>query len=227
MLIGCIGALAQTKIKRFLAYSSMNQLSLFLITTVTGNVNSIVNGVTAMFIYSITLFLFIVLLNRANGSQNTSIIYFKDLLNIRLYNKKIAYTIVLLLSSMSGLPPFIGFFTKFFIILDFIQNGFFFLSFYILVINLVSVYYYIKVIKCLFFERPMLVSIKKNKSSNIFLFWEKTNYCNEIEDFGIYFFLSTTLFLLSLKYIPSLYLFVQYIILDQFITGTCLPYNNF
>ena len=227
MLVGCLGSLAQTKLKRFLAYSSMNQLSLFLLSIISGDIVSVTNGIAAMLIYSVTLFLVICIFNKVSSNGISELVYFKDLKFIKLYNKSFSYILVFLFSSLAGLPPFVGFFTKFYIILDFIQNGYFFLSIFILCINFISAYYYLKIIKCLFFEEISVSSFSQKSDLALKDFWEKTSSSSLVEEYSFFFFFNLILVVFFLRFLPSFYLFISYLVLDQFVLDICLHYNNF
>lgn len=173
ILIGCFGSLAQTKLKRFIAYSSMNQLSLFLLGMVACDFEGIVASLGGFIIYNLTLYIFIAIIMNIRLLNNSELVYLNDLKGLKHYNYKVAYLLSLLLVSMAGIPPLAGFFAKYFILLNLFNKGFYLVAFFILVVNLISSFYYLRIIKCLFFEQNLANSslLETNQLS----FWQHFN----------------------------------------------------
>ena len=111
--IGALGALAQTKIKRIMAYTSISQVGFALLGMSTGSVGGIVSTVFFMFIYTLTVMaFFIVMLNTSSIFYDKPLEYISDFNGMATsrfnsVGNLIALSIVLL--SMAGIPPLAGF----------------------------------------------------------------------------------------------------------------------
>lgn len=108
--------------------------------------------------------------------------------------------------SIAGVPPFTGFFAKIVILLELTAEQNFFLAGCYLLISSISVFYYIKIIKMLFFEPSKSVDYREEAFQIIF-------YNKELRK--VYFVLSLLIFLLItiLLFPTNLYLFCEYIVL--------------
>jgi NADH-quinone oxidoreductase subunit N len=150
IIIGCIGTLRQTEIKRFLAYGSITHMGYLLI----GDVNS---AWIYLFGYMLASFVFFsVLLNlRLNGRE---LVYLSDLRYVGQSSSQWdRIVLVLALSSMAGLPPFAGFYGKMLVWMSLIEDIYLYndlLSSATLLVNLVTslfvIFYYIRVMAILF-----------------------------------------------------------------------------
>ena len=67
-------------------------------------------------------------------------------------NPIISFSLVILLLSMAGIPPFAGFFTKFYVFTYAIEQGFLYLAIIGIIFSVVSAYYYLKIIKTMYLE---------------------------------------------------------------------------
>ena len=150
IIVGCIGTLRQTEVKRFLAYGSITHMGYLLI----GDINS---AWIYLFGYMLASFAFFtVLLNlRLNGRE---FVYLSDLRYIgQSTSQWDRIILVIALSSMAGLPPFAGFYGKMLVWMSLIEDIYLYndlLSSTILIVNLVTslfvIFYYIRVMAILF-----------------------------------------------------------------------------
>jgi len=161
MVIGNITAIAQTNLKRMLAYSTISQMGFMLL----GLLSGVVNGSTfaaagayssAMF-YAITYVLttlgtfgLIMLLARA-GFEAEEIDDFKGL-NQR--SPWFAFVMLILMFSLAGLPPMVGFFAKVSVIQAVLATGHVWLAVLAVMMSLVGAYYYLRVVKVMYFDEP-------------------------------------------------------------------------
>ncbi len=155
MMVGAFGALTQTNIKRLLAYGSIGHIGYMLIGLATGTQEGI-KGVLVYF----TLYLFMsvgtfgfVLFMRRAGEQVEEI---SDLAGLSKTSPRGALFMLLMMFSMAGIPPFAGFFGKYFIFLSAIQSGLYGLAVVGVLTSVVAAFYYLKVIKVMYFDAPAL-----------------------------------------------------------------------
>ena len=153
MAVGALAAIMQTNIKRLLAYSSIGHVGFMLMGIAAGNSA----GVQAVLIY-LTLYIFMsagafgcVLLMRRDGHYVEQI---KDLAGLGRTKPVMATTISLFMFSMAGIPPLAGFFGKMYIIIAAISAGLTWLAVIGVILSVVSGYYYIKVVKIMYFDEP-------------------------------------------------------------------------
>jgi NADH-quinone oxidoreductase subunit N len=95
-------------------------------------------------------------------------------------NSLSSYSFIIIFFSLSGIPPLSGFFSKFFIFLSLIESKEYLISFVTICISIISVFYYIRIIKVIFFESS------KIKLENLnFHFIVNNNSLNHISNFTL------------------------------------------
>ncbi|MCI5049193.1 MAG: NADH-quinone oxidoreductase subunit NuoN [Rickettsiales bacterium] len=151
MIIGAFGALRQTNIKRLLAYSSIGHVGYALIGIAVGAES----GIKAMLIY-LSLYLFMslgafgfVCLMKRNGKNVEQI---EDLGGLSKTSPKLALFMALMMFSMAGIPPLAGFFGKMYVFLSAIEAELYSLVIIGLLSSVVAAYYYLKVVKVMYFD---------------------------------------------------------------------------
>jgi len=151
--IGNIVAIAQTNIKRMLAYSTISHVGFLLL----GLANGTPSGYAAAMFYAISYsimataaFGVILLLARA-GFEAEQIADFKGL-NQR--NPWYALIMLLAMASLAGIPPLFGFFAKLLVLKAAIDAGMMWLAVVAIVFAIVGCYYYLYVIKVMYFDKP-------------------------------------------------------------------------
>jgi NADH-quinone oxidoreductase subunit N len=154
MLVGAFGAIAQNNIKRLLAYSSIGHVGFMLMALAAGNQS----GVQALLIYlSVYIFMSVgmfgaVLLMKRGGVAVEQI---KDLAGLSRTNPLLAIIISICVFSMAGIPPMAGFFGKMYVVLAAIEGGLAWLAVVGVCTSVVGCYYYLKIIKTMYFDEPM------------------------------------------------------------------------
>lgn len=149
---GIIGALYQTKIKRFLAYTSISHLGFILLPLSTGSFEGFFSSILYIIIYiclNINLF-FILFYLRYNKNLN-KMYFLTEICNISLNQFVLALIFSLTLFSMAGIPPLMGFYSKYFVLMALINSDFIFMSFFMVIISVISAVYYLNIIKYIFF----------------------------------------------------------------------------
>lgn len=154
MVIGALGAIAQTSIKRLLAYSSIGHVGFMLVGIATGTLA----GVHAVLIYLGLYVLmsagtFACLLSLKRGSVYIETI--SDLAGLSKSHPRVAAALAVFMFSMAGIPPLAGFFGKMFIFLAAVQAGWFALAILGVLASVVSCFYYLKVIKIMYFDEAL------------------------------------------------------------------------
>jgi NADH-ubiquinone oxidoreductase chain 2 len=173
LLLGSITGLAQYKIKRLLAYSTISHVGLILLALGNESINGLESTIFYILQYSITslnIFLIIVLLGYTLSKENVISKYSPIQLISQLRgqffnNPALSIALSLSLFSMSGIPPLIGFFGKYFVINSALMNGNYFLSLVVILTSVISTVYYLLVVKTLFL--PSKTTIIDSNSSII------------------------------------------------------------
>ena len=154
LAIGNIVAIAQTNLKRMLAYSTISHVGFLLL----GLANGTPSGYAAAMFYAISYaimatvaFGVILLLARA-GFEAEEIDDFKGL-NQR--NPWYAFVMLLAMASLAGIPPLFGFFAKLLVLKAAVDAGMLWLAIVAIVFAIVGMYYYLRVIKVVYFDAPL------------------------------------------------------------------------
>lgn len=154
MALGAFAGLAQNNVKRLLAYSSIGNMGYALIGVVAANQA----GISSVIIY-LTLYVVmvagvfgIILCMRRDGLAVEKI---DDLAGLSQNSPALAYSMALLMFSMSGIPPLSGFFGKFFVFKAAIGSDLVVLAVLGILTSVVAAYYYLRVIKVMFFDKPV------------------------------------------------------------------------
>ena len=153
MVIGTLGALWQTKIKRLLAYSGIGHIGYMLIGISTGSIEGIYSTFFYVIIYIImTVATFSILLSIRKQGNLSKIKYINDLSGLFISNPQLALSFSLIMFSMCGIPPLAGFFSKMFIFISAINMEMYFLAIIGVMTSVVASFYYIRIIKLMFFD---------------------------------------------------------------------------
>lgn len=168
MISGSFGALKQVKIKRFIAYTSINQIGFILLGLASCNFLGLISAILYILIYSVMgIIFFILLLNTEHIINKKSMVYLSDLYHFSLYNNKNSKFLIITILSMAGLPPLAGFFGKLFLYFSIIEARLDILLIMSLIFSILSVYYYLNFIRYILFEKiinhKIYYFIKKNK----------------------------------------------------------------
>jgi proton-translocating NADH-quinone oxidoreductase, chain N len=153
LVLGNLVAIPQTNIKRLLAYSSISQAGYFLL----GIIANSSLGIASILLYSL-FYLFanmgafgvVIAVSKATGSDQI-----KDYAYLAKRSPFLAAVMLISLLSLAGIPPLAGFIGKFYLFLSIIEKGQIWLAFLSIGMSVISVYYYLKVVKVMYFgESP-------------------------------------------------------------------------
>ena len=151
MVIGALGAIMQTDIKRMMAYSSIAHMGYATAGLAAGSVA----GATGVMIY-MTGYVFmgagtfaIILLMRRDGAEATKIV---DLKGLSRTHPSLAVGLLIMMFSMAGIPPLAGFFGKWYVFLAAVEVGLVPLAVIGVVTSVVGAFYYLRIIRLMYFD---------------------------------------------------------------------------
>nr|YP_011017650.1 NADH dehydrogenase subunit 2 [Campylaephora kondoi]WQF69473.1 NADH dehydrogenase subunit 2 [Campylaephora kondoi] len=171
-ILGILGAFSQLKWKRFIAYSSIGHSSFILLALVSDDFLTIVNSFLFLIVYSVSSLLFFYIVTNLqffqfpNKNFSRFITSIKSLSSI---NSILSFYLLILMFSFAGLPPFAGFFSKFFILLTSLKTNWVSLSITLILLNCLASFYYLRFSKMIYFDvKPtQLVLVPMTKSNSI------------------------------------------------------------
>ena len=153
MALGNITAIAQTNLKRMLAYSTIAHMGFLLLGFISGDTE----GYGSAMFYAVTYVLMtlgtfgvIMLLSRV-GFEADNLNDFKGL-NQR--SPWLAFMMLLLMFSMAGIPPTVGFYAKFSVLNAVVQSGHVWLAVLAVLFSLIGAFYYLRIVKLMYFDAP-------------------------------------------------------------------------
>jgi NADH-quinone oxidoreductase subunit N len=153
MALGSFAAIGQRNFKRLMAYSSIGHMGFALIGLAAGTPEGVQGVLVYVAIYlAMTLGTFAcILAMRRNGSMVEDT---RDLSGLARTKPTMAFFLAMLLFSLAGIPPLAGFFAKFYVFLAAIQAGLFTLAVIGVVTSVVAAYYYLAIVKIMYFDEP-------------------------------------------------------------------------
>lgn len=172
MIIGTLGALWQNKLKRLLAYSGIGHIGYMLIGISAGSIE----GIYATFFYAIiyivmTIATFTILLSIRKQGNLSKLKYINDLSGLFISNPQLAFSFSIIMFSMCGIPPLAGFFSKMFVFISAINMEMYFLAIIGVMTSVAASFYYIRIIKLMFFDSTTRIHNLNpiSKENSIFL----------------------------------------------------------
>ena len=161
VFVGTFFALNQKRLKRLVIYSSIAQIGFLVAALETGTVNGFASIFFFLIIYiissiliwnHITLFYNFQKIENVFLLKGVSPLFLSSLANLFKTNGLWAFSFLCIFFSIAGMPPFSGFLAKIFILFELIESNQLIGSILIIMISAISVFYYIRVIKVVFFE---------------------------------------------------------------------------
>ncbi|OUX46265.1 MAG: NADH-quinone oxidoreductase subunit N [Candidatus Pelagibacter sp. TMED275] len=152
MLLGSFAAIGQTNIKRLIAYSSIGHIGYALAGLAVGTNLGIQSSITYITIYLIMNlgFFSCLLMLKRNDTYYESI---DDLSGLSKNHPILSLCLLVQLFSLAGIPPLAGFFAKFYIFIAVIEQSMYFLAIVGLLATVVSAFYYLRIIKVIYFDK--------------------------------------------------------------------------
>ena len=161
MILGSVAAIGQTNIKRLIAYSSIGHIGFAIAGIATGTQEGFSSTIFYMTIYIVMntgVFCCIYFMQK-DGNYRENI---KDLSGLSKNQPLLALAFLILFFSMAGIPPLGGFFAKFYVFMTVIKNEMYVLAIIGLLTTVISAFYYLKVIKVIYFDNSILKFDKNN-----------------------------------------------------------------
>jgi len=152
MVFGAVAAIGQTNLKRLVAYSSISHVGYALAGLATGSNEGIQSSVIYITIYILMnfgLFSCLLMLKRNN-------VYYEqidDLSGLSKNHPLLSLSLLIILFSLAGIPPLAGFFAKFYIFKSVLEQSMFFLAIVGLLSTVVAAFYYLRLIKIMYFDK--------------------------------------------------------------------------
>jgi NADH-quinone oxidoreductase subunit N len=160
IFVGAFGGLKQRKLKTLLAYSSTSHMGYILIALSTSIHLGVPMLLFYMVIYTISgLGIWSIILFLRLRQKNPTLKYNKelgDLALLRKSNAALAFSLALTMFSIAGIPPMVGFLAKLSVFLPLIWFSSYFVALASVIFSVVSTFYYIRVIKVLYFENLLV-----------------------------------------------------------------------
>lgn len=149
-------ALRQNNLKRFMAFSAISQAGYLVLGVIAGTAQGMTSLVFYLVVYLAANLGAFAVINTVE--QNSGKIGIKDYNGLYQTNPKLSFLMTLCLFSLAGIPPFAGFFSKFFVFMAAFNAGFHLLVFIALVNTIISLYYYLLIVKAMYItpnEQPI------------------------------------------------------------------------
>src|SRR3984885_3907099 len=168
LVIGTVVGLAQFRIKRLFAYSTISHVGFLLLALAINSIESIQAFIFYLMQYSISnLNAFIILIsigfslyyyvndnNELSDKNNSPIQLISQMKGFFYINPVLALSLAITIFSFVGIPPLIGFFAKQMVLSAALDSGFIFLTLVAILTSVISAVYYLNVIKQIFFDKP-------------------------------------------------------------------------
>ena len=161
LVIGNLTAIMQTNFKRMLAYSTISHMGFVLLGLMSGSAQGIAqidaSAYGSSLFYMVTYVLTtlgtfgVIMLLSHEGFDCEKI---EDLKGLNRRNPLLAGVLMVLMLSLAGVPPLLGFYAKLVVLQAVIQSGFIWLAIVAVMMSLIGAFYYLRVIKVMYFDDP-------------------------------------------------------------------------
>ncbi|MBE9563059.1 MAG: NADH-quinone oxidoreductase subunit N [Proteobacteria bacterium] len=153
IIVGNVIAIAQQNIKRMLAYSTIAHVGYLLLGIIAANANGYAASMFYIVVYSImTLGAFgmIILLSRTEFEADK----IEDFKGLNDRNPWYAAVMLIIMLSMAGVPPMVGFWAKWAVLAQVIDAGFIWLAVLAVLFAVIGAFYYLRIVKFMYFDKP-------------------------------------------------------------------------
>jgi NADH-quinone oxidoreductase subunit N len=180
MLLGAVGAIGQTNIKRLLAYSSINNVGFALIGLAAGTREGVTGVLFYMAVYLVmTLGSFLAVLQmRASDGQPVETL--AALSGLSRTRPGLAAAFAVFMFSLAGIPPLLGFWPKFAVFQAAVDAHLYVLAVVGVVASVVGAYYYLRVIKSVYFDEPAAAFAPADSRTNTALLTVAALFCSPL-----------------------------------------------
>ena len=153
MILGAVAAIGQNNIKRLMAYSSIGHMGYALAGLATGTnagIQSTIIYLTIYLVMNLGAFGCIFMMKRENVFYEN----INELSGLSKNHPVLSLSFLIILFSLAGIPPLAGFFAKFYVFMSVIEVKMYALAVIGLVTTVVSAFYYLRIIKIIYFDKP-------------------------------------------------------------------------
>lgn len=172
IFVGSLGGLEQRKLKTLLAYSSISHTGYLLLSFSTGNIEGLQMMFYYLAIYMISGLTFwavyLFLINKDDVYFNKNNKELGDLVLLKESNPMLAFILTMTLFSIAGIPPLVGFLIKLGVFSVVVKSSAYLISLVSILLTVISTFYYIRLIKVLYFENTLVgklyIPITTNKA---------------------------------------------------------------
>ncbi|MGB7420144.1 MAG: NADH-quinone oxidoreductase subunit NuoN [Erythrobacter sp.] len=154
IVFGALGAIGQENLKRLLAYSSINNIGFILLGLAVANVAGASAMLVYLFIYvamSLGSFVALLMLRDEGGDLYET---FADIRGLAVTRPVIAWSLLFFMFSLAGIPPLLGFYSKFVIFQATVEADLIAFAAIAIAASVIGAFYYIKFVKVMFFDEP-------------------------------------------------------------------------
>ncbi|MGB3710742.1 MAG: NADH-quinone oxidoreductase subunit NuoN [Erythrobacter sp.] len=162
IVFGALGAIGQENLKRLLAYSSINNIGFILLGLAVANAAGASAMLVYLFIYvamSLGSFVALLMLRGENGNLFET---FADIRGLAVTRPGIAWSLLFLMFSLAGIPPLLGFYSKFVVFQATVEAGLVAFAAIAIAASVIGAFYYIKFVKVMFFDEPVGVVVGRS-----------------------------------------------------------------
>jgi NADH-quinone oxidoreductase subunit N len=182
MLVGAVGAIGQSNVKRLLAYSSINNVGFMLIglaAASSAGASSVLLYLAIYLVMTLGAFLVVLSLTDAEGRAVETL---SDMAGLARTRPWLATALSIFMLSLAGLPPLFGFMAKLAVFNAAVDSGLWLLAILGVLSSVIAAYYYLRVVKILFFDPPadVVVANEGNVLVNNGLMFVAAVFCSPI-----------------------------------------------
>ena len=171
MIVGAVVPIVQTHMKRFLGYSSIGHAGFMLMGVVNIHIVGVSSIIAYVLIYSLTLMMTLICLmslkDKREPDEESNDLELSKLEGLSQVRPKHAFMLAVCFLSMAGMPPLIGFFPKLLILKYIINQGQMLLTVFAIITTVISLFYYLKIIKLMYIDMPTKQSIGISMNVNM------------------------------------------------------------
>lgn len=154
IVLGAVGAIGQTNIKRLLAYSSINNVGFALIGLAAGTPEGVAGVLFYLAIYIVmTLGSFLVVL-QMRGTDGQPVETIASLSGLSRTRPALALALAIFMFALAGIPPLLGFWAKYAVFEAAVRAGLFPLAVIGIAASVIGAYYYLRIVKTMYFDDP-------------------------------------------------------------------------
>ncbi|MHA7818424.1 MAG: NADH-quinone oxidoreductase subunit NuoN [Erythrobacter sp.] len=166
IVFGALGAIGQENLKRLLAYSSINNVGFILLGLAAATAAGASSMLVYLFIYiamSLGSFIALLMLRGEDGQLYEN---FADIRGLAVTRPAIAWCLLLLMFSLAGIPPLLGFYSKFVVFQALVEADLVVFAAIAIAASVIGAFYYIKFVKVMFFDEPAGIVTGKSETSH-------------------------------------------------------------